>query len=222
MSTTLLERPRSTARPPRIERSHETMLDRAMPTWDATRVERCIIDASAPVIYDVASRTDFLDAIRRHPAVRVLFALRGGIERTVSTLRFRRHVSPPSPPHLRLIDLPRHGEWVLLGEDPPNEIAFGVIGRFWSGETQWEELDARDFASFHEPGLARIGCHLLLETLNDGSIVLTYEARTLATDPASRRAFLRYWRLVSPLVGVVMRSTLRVIERNVRRRINRD
>jgi len=32
---------------------------------------------------------------------------------------------------------------------------------------------------------------------------------------ASRRGFLRYWRFVSPMVGVVMRSTLSVIARNV-------
>jgi hypothetical protein len=221
MSTTLLELPRPTAPPPRIERARGTMLDQAMPSWDATRVERRLIDASTEVIYDVAIRTDFLDAVKQHPAVRVLLALRSGTERIVSAVRLRRHVSPPPPPSLRLIDLPRHGDWVLLWENPPNEICFGVIGRFWSGETQWMELDARDFSTFREPGFARIGCHLLVETRNDGTNVLKYEARTQATDPASRRAFLRYWRIVSPFVGVVMRSTLRVIERNVKRRLNR-
>jgi hypothetical protein len=43
--------------------------------------------------------------------------------------------------------------------------------------------------------------------------LVSYEARTAATDPASRRAFLRYWRVVSPGVGVVMRSLLRVVAR---------
>ena len=40
---------------------------------------------------------------------------------------------------MRLADMPTHGDWVrvLLGEDPLHEIAFGVVGRFWAGETVW-------------------------------------------------------------------------------------
>jgi hypothetical protein len=46
--------------------------------------------------------------------------------------------------------------------------------------------------------------------------LLSYEARTQATDEAARRAFLRYWSLVSPGVGVVMRSALAVIAQEAR------
>ena len=46
---------------------------------------------------------------------------------------------------------------------------------------------------------------------------LTYEARTAATDAASRRGFQRYWRVVAPFVGIVMRAQLSVIARNVAR-----
>jgi hypothetical protein len=44
--------------------------------------------------------------------------------------------------------MPTHGDWVLLGEDRPREIAFGVIGRFWGGEAVREEIDAADFVSY--------------------------------------------------------------------------
>jgi hypothetical protein len=42
------------------------------------------------------------------------------------------------------------------------------------------------------------------------------EARTLATDDPSRCSFVRYWREVSPFVGFIMRSMLRVIEGEAR------
>ena len=56
---------------------------------------------------------------------------------------------------MRLADMPTHGDWVLLGEDPPHEIAFGVVGRFWAGDTVWAQIDAADFEAFAEPGFGR-------------------------------------------------------------------
>ena len=56
---------------------------------------------------------------------------------------------------MRLADMPIHGDWVLLGEDPPHEIAFGVIGRFWAGETVWAQIEATDFEGSRSPASAR-------------------------------------------------------------------
>jgi len=114
---------------------------------------------------------------------------------------------------MRLADLPAHGEWVLLGEDPPHEIAFGAIGRFWAGETSWEQIDAEQFAAFDRPGLARIACDFSLRPYGGDRTLVSYECRTQATDDAARRGFLRYWRALSPFVGVVLRSQLRVVAR---------
>jgi len=43
--------------------------------------------------------------------------------------------------------------------------------------------------------------------------LLTYEARTACTDPDSTARFGRYWTLVSPGVGIVLRGALRTIEK---------
>ena len=61
---------------------------------------------------------------------------------------------------MTLAGLGTYGEYVLLGADPPHEIAFGMIGRFWGGETRWEEIDASEFRTFSRPGwtTARSGC----------------------------------------------------------------
>jgi len=53
---------------------------------------------------------------------------------------------------MRLVDMKTHGQYFRLGEDPPHEVAFGMVGRFWGGETRWEEIDASEFSSFNRPG----------------------------------------------------------------------
>jgi len=192
------------------------ILNEVQSAWDGRRVESRLVRAPIGVVYRAVVETDFLDAWRSSRMVRMLFAIRASIERLVSALTGRKAAPMAAPATLKLLDIPRHGEWVKLGEDPPREIAFGAIGRFWSGETVWQEINADDFARFSAPGNAKIGCHILLDS-QDGSTRITYEARTSATDPAARRGFLRYWRFASPMVGVVMRSTLSVIVRNVAR-----
>lgn len=190
-----------------------TLLDRVMPAWEATRAEHCLIDASAPQVYDAALHADFIDAVRQHRAVRVLFAVRTGVERLIAAVRRRPWVAPPPRVRLRLADLATRGEWIRLGEDPPREIVFGAIGRFWAGETRWLTIDRTAFAAFNNEGFAKIACHVLAQALPDGRTRLTYEVRTWATDPASARAFRRYWRVTSPFIGVVMRAFLTLVAR---------
>jgi hypothetical protein len=167
---------------------HLLFLDRLLPVWDATRVERRVIEAPQTDVYDAVLDADFLDAVRRNPAVRTLFAVR---------------------------DIALRGEWVSLGKDWPNEVAFGAIGRFWGGETTWLATDAGSFGGFDRPGFAKIGCSIHLRALAGGRTLVSYEARTKAPDAQSRRAFMRYWRVVAPFVGVVMRAFLRTVDQAV-------
>jgi len=108
--------------------------------------------------------------------------------------------------------MPTHGDWVLLGEDPPHEIVFGVIGRFWAGETVWAQIDAAEFEAFAKPGFGKIACNFSLRPYGADRTLVTYECRTLATDETAHRGFMRYWRPLAPFIGLVMRSQLRVIE----------
>jgi hypothetical protein len=191
-------------------------LDSLMPDLDATLIEHRVVPGRPNEVYEAVLGADFLEAVRTNPAVKALFAVRGAAERVAMRVRGRQHHEPPEPERMRLADLSAEGEWVRLDEDPPREIDFGVVGRFWGGETVWERIRAAEFASFDAPGFARIGCSISLRPYGEEATLVTYEARTRATDEASRRAFLRYWRVVSPFVGVVMRSLLRVIERDLR------
>lgn len=192
------------------------LIERALPDFDAVRAEHLVVPAGVEAAYAAVLRADFVRAWRESPAVRVLFGARTVAERAVNLARGRTAPEPPPPASLRLTDMTEHGEWVRLGEDPPHEIAFGTIGHFWAGETVWETIDANEFAGFARPGYARIACNFSVRPYGAARSLVSYECRTQATDPASRRAFLRYWRPLSPFIGVVLRAQLGVVAAEAR------
>jgi hypothetical protein len=190
------------------------LLDDLMPEFDATRIEHRVIIGAPAEVYEAATQADLVDAMRRSRAVRGLFALRGTIERVLATAA-RSPAAPVEEPVLRLAELPERGDWVKLGADPPNEFVFGVIGRFWNGETKWEQIESSAFSSYRQPDFAKIAANLSLRGYGDERTLLSYEARTQATSDAARRAFLRYWALASPGAGFVMRSVLAMVAQAV-------
>lgn len=188
------------------------LLDALLPHADAVRVEHLIVEGELDEVYAAVRDADFM-RMAEQPLMRALFGLRALGERVVCAVR-RRPVPVPAPTaRLRLSDLGDEGEWVLLGERPPHEIAIGVVGRFWAGETVWERIAAHDFAAFDRPGFARIAAGFSLRPYGEGRVLVSYECRTQATDAAARRGFLRYWRPLSPFVGVVLRTQLRIVAR---------
>ena len=188
------------------------VLDTLMPELDATRIEHRVIDGDQALVYEAVMAADFIRAWRDNAAVRALFATRSAAEQLITrALGHEAGPTPPAPGSMRLADLPAHGQWVRLGEDPPHEIAFGVVGRFWAGETVWEEIEAEEFGGFSRPDLARIACNFSLRPYGSARTLVSYEARTQATDQRSRTSFLRYWRAASVGAGVVMRSQLAIV-----------
>ena len=141
------------------------LIDRLMPAYDAVRAEHRIVPGDVATVYAAARRADFIRAWRESAAVRLLFAARGVGERAVCLIARREHREPPPPESMRLADMPTHGDWVLLGEDPPHEIAFGVIGGFWAGETIWAQIDAADFRNVRRARLRQDRLQLLAAPL---------------------------------------------------------
>lgn len=191
------------------------MLDWLLPEFDATLVEHRVIDSDPELVYRAVTGVDMAAIPKTHAPVRILFAARGAAERLVDALLGRPvpEAVPDGP--LRLSDMPDHGEWVKLANDPPDEFAFGVIGRFWGGETVWETIDADHFVAFDEPGLAKIACSISVRPYGSARTLVSYEARTQALDPESRAHFLRYWRVVRPGVAIVMRAFLHAVAKDV-------
>jgi hypothetical protein len=192
------------------------MLDWLLPEFDATIVEHRVVDGDPDAVYRAVAGVDMVGIPQAYPAVRALFAARGAVERLVCLL-----LGPTVPPQeprgpMRLGDLPEQGDWVKLADEPPTELTFGAIGRFWAGETVWKTIDAHEFVAFDEPGFAKIACSVSLHPYGTARTLVTYEARTQALDTDSRAHFLRYWRVVRPGVAIVMRAFLHAVAEEVR------
>lgn len=185
------------------DRAVESLIDRHLPTYDVVLTEHLVIEADIDAVYTAAHDLDFMSV--RSPLLLASTFVRG------LPARLKGH-PPVVPPTLRLAqDSAVLPGWLLLGEVPGHEVAFGAVGQFWKSDIQWRNVALPDFATFAEPGWGKIACHFQVRSAGEGRTVLTYECRTATTDAASRRLMMRYWKLIRPFVGHIMRATLRTI-----------
>lgn len=190
------------------------LLDSYLPVYDIVITEHLVVGADTKDVYRAAKEVDFLKV--RSPLLTAAMFVR------MLPARLRGH-PPEVPPEFRVaadsFGLPG---WLLLGKVADREVAFGAIGRFWTAEIEWRDVPVEQFETFHEPGWGKIGCHFLVRTDGPGRSVLTYECRTGTTDSQARRKMARYWWLIRPFVGHIMRATLRTIAANAERQATAD
>lgn len=191
----------------------ELLLDRYLPRFDATQRQHLVVEADRETTWAAVERLDLMDVHTR--LLDASMAVRG-LPVRVSALLGRSR--PPAPPEeLRLFGdptCPLPG-WLRLGTRPGHEVALGAVGRFWQPDIDWYDTSAMSpdaFAGFAEPTWGRIAAGLSLRPYGRGRTLVTYEARTAVPDEASRRRFLRYWSLVGPFAGHVLRATLGALQ----------
>lgn len=183
------------------------LLDVHLASYDVAVTEHVAIDAEPAVVFEAAKNFDFMTT--RSPVVAALMAARS----IPSRLLGRQVVSPRS-----LMLATESGSlpgWLVLGEVPGREVAFGAVGTFWRADIAWHDLAGQSFAAFAEPGWGKIACHLLVRPNGAGRSILSYECRTATTDPISRARMARYWWLIRPFVSYVLRAVLRTIRGRV-------
>jgi hypothetical protein len=112
--------------------------------------------------------------------------------------------------------------WAVLAEIPDREVVLGAVTRPWDANPVFRPLPPEEFASFHEPGYAKIVWTLRADPINDTESVARTETRVATTDQAARTAFRRYWSLVSPGVEVIRWVSLRLVKREAEGRIRRS
>jgi hypothetical protein len=184
-----------------------TLLDAQLPSYDVALTEHLVIQAGTAVVFEAAKNFDFITT--RSPFVTLLMSARS----VPSRLHCQRAAAPQTLMLAR--DAGALPGWLLLGEVPGREVVFGAVGTFWKSRIDWRELAADEFAAFTEPGWGKIACHLLVRPDGPGRSILTYECRTATTDAVSQAQMGRYWWLIRPFVGYVLRAVLRTIRGNV-------
>ncbi len=181
------------------------LLDNALSTFDTSVAAHTVVDAAPGMTLAAARDLDFLRV--RTPLLVAAMWVRG----LPAKLTGREEAVPPT---LVLSEETMPG-WVLLGERPGEEIAFGAVGVFWHPQIVWHDVPRDEFAAFAEPGFGKIACNFSVRPYGERSTLLSYECRTATTDEESRRAFARYWRVVRPFVAHIMRATVETIRADV-------
>jgi len=158
--------------------------------------------------YRTARRLDLLG----DPVIRTLLRIRSLPQRFADRLAGEGDATAATSQTFGLDDMVRYG-WILLGEDPNLEVAFGQIGRPWKavGASSGPAVTQGGFAGFDRPGFAKIAFALRVDPHGATSSILTMETRVALTDAESRRRFRRYWRLVRPFVALIDRMALRLL-----------
>ncbi len=187
-----------------------SVLEQALSVYDMVLTEHRVVEADVDTVFGTARDFDFMTV--RSPLVTAMMTARA----LPSRLRGK---AIDAPTRLLLASEPGAlPGWLVLGQVPGRELAFGAIGRFWTADIEWRPVPPADFAAFDEPGWGKIACHLLVRPDGPGRSLLTYECRTATTDPASRHSMGRYWWAIRPFVGYVLRASLRTIARDAERR----
>lgn len=189
------------------------LIDEVLPESDVDRVDIVVVNGAPEQVFRALVEYDMVDVTRDDRLIGALFAARGIPDRVMRVLGRRPDPTPVTS--MRLADLPSEGEWVRLAEDPGREIVFGAAGRFWNGPIEWQRITAETFATFEAPGSARIAANLAVHPYSPGRVLLTYETRVAATDDRARGGIRRYWRLLSPFIGVVLRGVLHGVQHRV-------
>jgi hypothetical protein len=117
-----------------------------------------------------------------------------------------------APPADRpLLDVALRSGFLLLAEDPPRELVFGILlcGRL----PRVSRPVPRDFSELDRPGFCKAAMNFRLRDEGGGWVRLTTETRVFALDASARRWFAVYWRVIFPGSAFIRRMWLGAVKR---------
>jgi hypothetical protein len=182
-----------------------TLLDEWIPEYDVVSRHETLVHARPAWVYQVAREADLGSTllVRLLLAVRVIPGLIGNL------LTSRPHARASGGTTDRRVGrIP----FTLLAEDPGHEFVFGLMGQFWKPTGGIATgVTAETFRSPPAPGTAQAMWNVRVEPTAHGSRLMT-ETRVRCADEATRRRFLRYWRVVRIGSSVTRWSMLRQLK----------
>jgi hypothetical protein len=194
--------------------------DDFLPVYDVSDAVATVAEADREPAWEALLDVDLLKVGREAPMVGMLGALRMLPEIVGHLIHGERPAKPPQS--VRLRDLPSipmaDGGWILLDERPGEEIALGLVGKFWRPVIEFARIEsAVEFRSFDEPGFAKTVYDLAVREVGPNRTLLSGLMRTATTDEHARRWFRRYWTFgvgsgAHILVGALLDSARRTAE----------
>ncbi len=157
------------------------LLDRWLPAPDIREQFGIPVQAPADLVYEITAGFD----VQSLPVVRAIFWLRTAMMGGTAASRW--------PSDGFLTDVRRMG-WGVLAEEPGRVFVAGASCQPWQADVVFEPRSAGDFLAFSAPDRVKIAWSIEVTPTGPAQCRLTTETRAVATDDASRRRFLRYWR----------------------------
>ena len=195
------------ALPALLQRSPTSVLmDRFMPAYHFNEVHSIRIHASPERIFQAIHAV----TPREVRGSRILYWIRS-LPARLAGKTVRGLSGAPKPIVEPAPDLGK----VVLGEEPDRELVLGLVGPFWkpAGGRAPRIEGPREFLAFAQPDHAKATIGFWLEEDGDGFFLLTTETRVLTADPATRRKFGAYWRLIYPGSALLRRTFLAAVKR---------
>jgi hypothetical protein len=191
-----------------------------LPVYDVSDAVATAAESDRETAWRALLEVDLLKLGREAPVVGMLGALRMLPEIVGHLLHGERPAKPPASMRLQdLASIPMYeGGWILLGERAGEEIALGLVGKFWRPVIEFARITSADeFRAFDEPGFAKTVYDLSVRVLDAHTTLLSGLMRTATTDEHARRWFRRYWTFgvgsgAHILVGALLGSARRAAE----------
>ncbi|CDR35221.1 hypothetical protein [Criblamydia sequanensis] len=161
-------------------------IDEFLPNFDFSEVHERKISAPASLLYERLSKID----LSRSKSLSILFWLRGLNTKTNPKESF-----------------------VLLCEESPNEIVFGLIGRPWKLRGDLQKVTKEQFEKFNEGSFAKMAWNFSFKPIGNETLVST-ETRILCLDKESKKKFKRYWFFIKPFSGFIRKEILKLLEKD--------
>jgi hypothetical protein len=183
----------------------DPLLDRFIPAYEVA--ERHTVHVNAPPDITFAASCD-VDLHRS----RIIQAIFKGRELALGAI-------PEETTRPRgLVALTKALGWGVLAEVPGRELVMGAVTKPWTANPLFRALPPDAFAAFDEPDYVKIVWTLRADPLGPDASMARTETRVIATDPAARRKFRRYWSIFSPGIVLIRRVALRLTKLDAERR----
>jgi hypothetical protein len=184
--------------------ARELLIDRQLPRFQARTFSALLVDAGTEQTYQAVRGLDPDQVGQSVPFMQLMVRLRDLPARLAR--RPRRSV-PPAPEEITSEQYRQ--AFLLIDEEAGTEFVIGMIGKFMSPtQMEFRRFDPPQFAGFGEPGYGKVATSFLVLPYGTGRSLLCAETRTATTDPASARQFRRYWTVIGPFAGYIMRHWL--------------
>jgi hypothetical protein len=197
------------------------LVDEFLPIYDVSDEVATVVAADTRVTWDALMDADLIEVGRQRPLV----ALLGGVRVLPDLVWQRLHgeQTQAAPKRLTLRDTTKlpisGGGWVLLGERAEEEIALGLVGKFWRPVIEFAAVEADAFTDFDTPGFAKTVYALGTRRLEAEGTLLWAMMRTATTDEHARTWFRRYWTLgVGSGAHMLARGLIDVVREEAERR----